>query len=129
MAVADDGQQWGTVGGGKIEQLVAEAAKQVANGAVATVVRQHLVRDLAMCCGGSMEVVVTPATREMVAPAVGADSRGLTLETPLDGGALIVGAARPGDPRRHHPVVADGRLVERLGGGERVVVFGFGHVA
>ncbi len=61
MVVADDGEQWGTVGGGKIEQLVATAAREVAQGSAPRVVRQHLVRDLAMCCGGSMEVVLTPA--------------------------------------------------------------------
>src|SRR3954453_2208251 len=58
MAVASDGQQWGTVGGGRIEQLVVEAAREVAGGAAPRVVRQHLVRDLAMCCGGSMEVAI-----------------------------------------------------------------------
>ena len=129
MVVADDGQQWGTVGGGKIEQLVAAASREVAGGAPPRVVRQHLVRDLAMCCGGSMEVVVTPVTREMVAPAVGAHVRGLTIETPLDGGAFEVRAARAGDPRRHQATLVGERLIERLGGGERVVVFGFGHVA
>src|SRR5919112_6532331 len=61
MAVAADGEQWGTIGGGKIEQLVVAAAREVAGGAAPRVVRQHLVRDLAMCCGGSMEVVLTPA--------------------------------------------------------------------
>ena len=61
MAVAADGEQWGTVGGGRIEQLVVAAATEVAAGAAPRVVRQHLVRDLAMCCGGSMQVVVTPA--------------------------------------------------------------------
>ena len=62
MAVADDGEQWGTVGGGRIEQLVATAARaRSPPGAAPRVVRQHLVRDLAMCCGGSMEVVLTPA--------------------------------------------------------------------
>src|SRR6478752_9412671 len=61
MAVAADGEQWGTVGGGKIEQLVADAAREVAGGGEPRVIRQHLVRDLAMCCGGSMEVVLTPA--------------------------------------------------------------------
>src|SRR5512141_2470816 len=61
MAVADDGEQWGTIGGGKIEALVHAAAREVAGGAAPRVVRQHLVRDLAMCCGGSMEVVITPA--------------------------------------------------------------------
>src|SRR5438132_7869963 len=59
MVVADDGATWGTIGGGRIEQLVAAAAKDVASGAAPRVVRQHLVRDLAMCCGGSMEVVLT----------------------------------------------------------------------
>ena len=73
MAVADDGEQWGTVGGGRIEQLVVGAAREVAGGAAPRVVRQHLVRDLAMCCGGSMEVVVTPGagSRDAIDTAVG----------------------------------------------------------
>ena len=57
MAVADDGTQWGTIGGGKIEQVVVEAALEVARGAEPRVVQKHLVRDLAMCCGGSMEII------------------------------------------------------------------------
>ena len=127
MAVADDGGQWGTVGGGKIEQLVVAAAREVAQGAAPRVVKQHLVRDLAMCCGGAMEVVVTPATREAMAAAAGA--RGMTLETPVDGAPFVVRPTRVGDPRRHHPAIASEALVERLGGGERVIVFGTGHVA
>src|SRR3982750_3895771 len=72
MAVAADGEQWGTVGGGRIEQLVTAAAREVAAGAAPRVVRQHLVRDRAMCCGGSMEVVVSPAgpSREAIAALV-----------------------------------------------------------
>jgi xanthine dehydrogenase accessory factor len=130
MAVADDGEQWGTVGGGRIEQLVVEAAKQVAAGGEARVVRQHLVRDLAMCCGGSMEVAVTPAapSRDVIAQLAGANKR-LVLATPLDGGALTVRPPRDGDPRPHQPVVRDGVLIERVGRGERVVMFGLGHVA
>jgi len=130
MVVADDGEQWGTVGGGKIEQLVAEAAREVAKGAAPRVVRQHLVRDLAMCCGGSMEVVLTPAapSREVLAQIVGsAEPR--VLVTPIDGGPLAVRPPRDGDPRAHHPVVADDALVERLGAAERTIVFGLGHVA
>ncbi|MCX5744456.1 MAG: XdhC family protein, partial [Proteobacteria bacterium] len=50
MVVADDGEQWGTIGGGKIEQVVALAAREVAGGAAPRVVHHHLVRDLAMCC-------------------------------------------------------------------------------
>src|SRR5215470_7983221 len=131
MAVADDGEQWGTVGGGRIEQLVVAAAREVAGGAAPRVVRQHLVRDLAMCCGGSMEVVVTPAagSREAIAALAGADRAPRILATPLDGAPLVVRPPAPGDPRPHHPVVADGVLLERLGAAERAIVLGLGHVA
>src|SRR5687767_15196641 len=73
MAVAADGEQWGTVGGGRIGALVVSAAKDVAAGAAPRVVRQHLVRDLAMCCGGSMEVAITPAgpSRDAIAQLAG----------------------------------------------------------
>jgi xanthine dehydrogenase accessory factor len=129
MAVADDGEQWGTVGGGRIEQLVASAAREVAGGAPARVVRQHLVRDLAMCCGGSMEVVLTPADssrdvlREVAAQTVS------VLVTPVDGSAFATRPATPDDPPLHRPTVVAGQLVERLGGSERAIVFGLGHVA
>jgi xanthine dehydrogenase accessory factor len=124
MAVAADGEAWGTVGGGKIEQLVTEAAKEVAAGGEARVVRQHLVRDLAMCCGGSMAVAITPAapSRAVIAE-LAAGKRGV-LMTPIDGGPLQL---RDGTAARE-PQVIDGVLVERIGG-ERVVVFGLGHVA
>ena len=130
MAVADNGEQWGTIGGGKIEQLVAAAAKEVASGAAATVVRQHLIRDLAMCCGGAMEVAITPAKDSREALAVLATSkRPHMLETPLDGGVLVVRDSRDNDPHAHAPRIVDGKLIERVGLTERVVMFGLGHVA
>jgi xanthine dehydrogenase accessory factor len=130
MVVADDGEQWGTVGGGRIEQLVVTAAREVAAGAAPRVVRQHLVRDLAMCCGGSMEVVVTPAagSRAVIAALAG-DRTPRILATPLDGAPLAIHAPGPGDPRPHHPVVQGGALLERLGAAERAIVLGLGHVA
>src|SRR5215470_769042 len=89
MAIADDGEQWGTVGGGRIEQLVAAAAREVAAGAPARVVRQHLVRDLAMCCGGAMEVVLTPAAPSRAALAeLVAPTAVRVLLTPIAGGPL-----------------------------------------
>ncbi len=130
MAVAEDGEQWGTVGGGRIEQLVTAAAREVAAGAAPRVVRQHLVRDLAMCCGGSMEVVVTPAGPSRAAlDALAHDRTPKILVTPLDGGPLVVRAPGVGDPRPHQPQLRDGALVERLGAAERAIVFGLGHVA
>ena len=130
MAVAADGEQWGTVGGGKIEQLVVAAAREVANGSPPRVVRQHLVRDLAMCCGGSMEVAITPAapSRAVITELAGARVAKL-LSTPLDGGPLTVRAPADGDPRAHEPVVQGDVLIERVGPAERAIVFGLGHVA
>ncbi len=130
MAIAEDGEQWGTVGGGRIEQLVATAAREVAGGAAPRVVRQHLVRDLAMCCGGSMEVVLTPAagSRDAIAQ-VTANRAPKILATPIDGAPLSVRAPGPGDPRPHHPIIRDGVLLERLGAAERAIVIGLGHVA
>jgi xanthine dehydrogenase accessory factor len=130
MAVAADGEQWGTVGGGRIEQLVVAAGKEVAAGAPARVVRQHLVRDLAMCCGGSMEVAITPAapSRDAIAQLAGA-RRALVLVTPLDGGPLVVREPQGSDPHAHQPAIVDGALVERLGIAERAILFGAGHVA
>jgi xanthine dehydrogenase accessory factor len=130
MAVAADGEQWGTVGGGKIEQLVVAAAREVAGGAAPRVVRQHLVRDLAMCCGGSMEVAITPAAPSRTALVELAGTRvPRVVVTPLDGGPLSVRAPADDDPRAHEPVVRDGTLVERVGPAERAIVFGLGHVA
>jgi xanthine dehydrogenase accessory factor len=134
MAVADDGEQWGTVGGGKIEQVVAAAAREVAAGAAPRVVRQHLVRDLAMCCGGSMEVVLTPAGPSRAALAEVAKARGPhVLLTPVDGEPLAVRAVHDGDPPLHQPRLEarpeGGVLVDRIGAGERAIVFGLGHVA
>ncbi|MEJ7599267.1 MAG: XdhC family protein [Kofleriaceae bacterium] len=131
MAVADDGEQWGTIGGGRIEQLVASAAREVAGGAPARVVRQHLVRDLAMCCGGSMEVVLTPAapSRAILVELAAASDTPQTLVTPVDGEALALRGVEPTDPPLHRPALVGGTLVERLGSNERAIVFGLGHVA
>ena len=130
MVVTADGAQWDTVGGGKIEQLVVAAAREVAGGGPARTIRQHLVRDLAMCCGGSMEVAITPAaaSREALEELAGSRSPRV-LETPLDGGPLRVREAREGDPAMHRPAVVADVLVERVGDHERVVMFGLGHVA
>jgi xanthine dehydrogenase accessory factor len=130
MAITASGEQWGTVGGGRIEQAVAEAGREVAAGAPGRVVRQHLVRDLAMCCGGSMAVVVTPGgpSRDALA-LLTADRAPKILVTPLDGAPLEVRAPGPGDPRPHQPAVSGGVLLERLGAAERAIVIGLGHVA
>lgn len=56
-------QQWGTIGGGRVEKQVLDAARALVDqgeAACATTLRYHLTRELGMCCGGEMEVLVEP---------------------------------------------------------------------
>jgi xanthine dehydrogenase accessory factor len=53
-----DGTMVGTVGGGAIEAQVLAACRATLRDGSPQVVKAHLVRDLGMCCGGSMEVFV-----------------------------------------------------------------------
>ena len=50
----------GTVGGGRIEQVVLEALAETLRDGKTRIVKKHLGRDLGMCCGGEMEVFVEP---------------------------------------------------------------------
>ncbi|MBC8073438.1 MAG: XdhC family protein [Deltaproteobacteria bacterium] len=58
MLLRDDGDQLGTVGGGAIEAQVLDACRQSLRDGRPRRIEAHLVRDLGMCCGGSMEVFV-----------------------------------------------------------------------
>lgn len=58
MLLYADGATLGTVGGGAIEQQVLEACSQVLRSGSPRTIQAHLVRDLGMCCGGTMEVFV-----------------------------------------------------------------------
>ena len=62
MLVLDDGIR-GTIGGGRVEQEAIDAARSLlAEGYAARPVlrRWHLTHDLAMCCGGEMEIFMEP---------------------------------------------------------------------
>jgi xanthine dehydrogenase accessory factor len=57
----------GTIGGGRVEKEVIDAARALlAAGATARpqLLRYHLTHELAMCCGGEMEVYVEPIIPE-----------------------------------------------------------------
>ncbi len=54
----EDGTLVGTVGGGAIEAQVIDACRHTLRDGKSRMVDAHLVRDLAMCCGGSMQVFV-----------------------------------------------------------------------
>jgi xanthine dehydrogenase accessory factor len=58
LLLLEDGTQLGTVGGGAIEAKVLEGCRQALRFGRSRKIRADLVRDLAMCCGGSMEIFV-----------------------------------------------------------------------
>jgi xanthine dehydrogenase accessory factor len=127
MAVTADGEQWGTVGGGRIVERVVAAAREVAAGGEPRVVRHHLVQDLAMCCGGAMAIAVTPAAASRAVIERLASLAGpVVLETPIDGAPLAVREVAADDVRE--PRVVGDVLVEIVGAVERAIVFGLGHV-
>lgn len=132
MFIGSDGRILGSVGGGRIEHEVMQQARQVARSGAPAVVRHHLVRDLAMCCGGSMEVALAPAEscREALLAICRAQEqrRSLLLETPLDGGPWRARVPLAGERPRVRPFVQGALLVEACGVAQRVVLFGAGHV-
>lgn len=137
MAVLDDGRTIGTIGGGRIEVEVVAAAAEVAAGGPARRVEHHLVRDLAMCCGGAMALVVAPAapSRAALEGALAAWRRRepAVLTTRVDDaalGAMTVAPAGAAEAARwRRPAVDGDELREGIGAPERAVLFGCGHVA
>ncbi len=130
MIVTADGVQLDTVGGGKIEQLVVEAAREVAGGGAPRTIRQHLIPrpgDVLRWRDGSRDHTGPGLARGARA------ARGLARAARARDPARWRRAARPrcaaGDPPMHRPAVIEGVLVERVGDHERVVMFGLGHVA
>lgn len=136
MLVGADGELAGTIGGGRLEHEIATLAKRVAAGtAPASRVRRHLVRDLAMCCGGELEVWIEPldgarravldeAARRRAARLPGAV---VTVLRANGGGKDLVSESdclRTGRPR-----LEGDRFVEPVLPAERLVLFGAGHIA
>ncbi len=150
MLVTAAGTTIGTIGGGRIEREATIAGAAVAAGAPARYISQHLVRDLAMCCGGSMELYIEPVEPSIAALEQVLDSwrrrERLLLITPLPAsdassdehtGDKDAGQGRSfgkstapceGSPSRT-AYVKDGRLYEPIWPRERLVIFGAGHVA
>jgi xanthine dehydrogenase accessory factor len=67
MLVHRDGTITGTVGGGRLEKEVVDAAVALlaeGSSARAKLLKFHLTHELAMCCGGEMEVFVEPMVPE-----------------------------------------------------------------
>ncbi|HUQ06532.1 MAG TPA: xanthine dehydrogenase accessory protein XdhC [Kofleriaceae bacterium] len=138
MAVVDDGRMIGTIGGGRIEAEVVAAAGDVAGGGEARRLDHHLVRDLAMCCGGWMELVIAPAgpSRAALDSALNAwrQREPAVLTTELAPGAslglmTLAPASSTEAARWRRPAQEGSLLREGVAAPERAIVFGCGHVA
>ncbi len=60
MIVYENGKIAGTIGGGALEKLVIEQALDVLKNNTSKIVTHNLVKDLAMCCGGTVELFIEP---------------------------------------------------------------------
>jgi xanthine dehydrogenase accessory factor len=56
LVLAADGSLTGTIGGGAVEQLVIDAARELLQRGGTRLLSTHLTRDLGMCCGGRLTV-------------------------------------------------------------------------
>src|SRR5262245_14851081 len=71
MIVCDDGTQIGTIGGGRLEVELVQAAQAALADGKPRLVRHHLTHELAMCCGGEVEAFLEPLGRKETLVLVG----------------------------------------------------------
>ena len=82
MVVRRDGSIVGTIGGGRVERQVVERALQLlalGPSARSERVRYHLTHELAMCCGGEMEILMEPICPDPVVVVCGGGHVGKAL--------------------------------------------------
>jgi len=131
MLIFADGSTIGTIGGGRVEHEVTKVGARVAAGAKPVRVTHHLVRDLAMCCGGTMELYLEPLAPSLPALAGAlaalAARHSVDLITPLAGGPKE--AASPSDPSQRGARLEGDAFVEPVRPRERAFLFGSGHVS
>jgi len=144
MLVYGDKQIEGTVGGGRFEFEVIERASTMVNDEKPTLVMLQLGAELGMCCGGRMEVLITPiGTKDTWLSTVSemlVQDNQVWLTTSLESDDLGVrnfgeGNYRLSGRRRYvgsAVITGEGgrrMLVERINKASRLVLFGAGHVA
>jgi xanthine dehydrogenase accessory factor len=134
MIVGADGSASGTIGGGRLEAEIMEAAVLVASGGAQPLRLRRATREFGMCCGGEIEVWIEPLDGGR-ADALTEVARRLEQRLPT---ALATTLAAPGgkqvlaqdpclDTRR--PRLEGDRFVEPVLPHDRLLLFGSGHVA
>ncbi|MFY9307645.1 MAG: XdhC family protein [Bacteroidia bacterium] len=79
MLVYQNGKIEGTIGGGALEKKVIEQALAVLKNNEATIVAHNLVSQLAMCCGGTVEIFIEPIMNKKQLYIFGAGHIGKSL--------------------------------------------------
>ncbi|MBN2575227.1 MAG: xanthine dehydrogenase accessory protein XdhC [Deltaproteobacteria bacterium] len=134
MIVGADGAARGTIGGGRLEAEIAEAAVSVARSAAPPSRLRRATRDLGMSCGGEIEVWIEPLDGAR-AEALLEVSRRLARRLPT---ALRTTLVAPGgktalaeDPclGTRRPRLEGDCFVEPALPRDRLLLFGSGHVA
>lgn len=117
MLVLPGGELRGTIGGGAIEAAVIEQAHEVLLEGRARLFKAHLTRDLAMCCGGRMEIFIEPVGSKpwLIVFGGGHIGEALVQVAGIAGFRVHLVDGRDGfaDPRRHptaHEITADDPL-------------------
>jgi xanthine dehydrogenase accessory factor len=144
MIVYADKRIGGTVGGGRFEHEVIERASAMVHDTSSSLLTLHLGAELGMCCGGRMEVLVSPLNSAdswlgSLKEALQKDKQ-IWLSTSLEEGSLgrrSLGSAEiplSGGRRYSNCAVITNDdeqrlMVERVHHASRLILFGAGHVA
>ena len=128
MLVSGTGEQVGTIGGGRVEFEVVRAAQEVANGGSVAHATHNLVRDLGMCCGGSMTFFTQPLRPCLPAIAQLLERRASRLascaQINLAVGGMHVQTCLPASEKQANEVFA-----LSIQPTPRVLLFGCGHLS
>lgn len=79
MIVYENGKINGTIGGGALEKVVIEQGLEVIKHNSAKIVKHNLVSELAMCCGGTVELFIEPIMNKKKLYIFGAGHIGKSL--------------------------------------------------
>jgi xanthine dehydrogenase accessory factor len=134
MIVGADGTASGTIGGGRLEAEIMEAAAAVASGGAPPCRLRRATRDFGMCCGGEIEVWIEPLDLAR-ADAMMEITRRLARRLPTALATTLVAPggkkARVEDPclDTRRPRLEGDCFVEPVLPRDRLLLFGSGHVA
>lgn len=113
LLLREGGTLVGTVGGGAIEEQVLAACRECLRDGSPRVIKAHLVRDLGMCCGGTMEVFVEYLAPQARLVLIGAGHVAQAVAPLAAGVGFRVVVADDRDDMLGHPAFAGAERLAR----------------